>query len=106
MDNVLATRNEYRSQQWAMIIKDCTGSGMSNKEYCRQHGINEKTFYYWLHKIRKQACENAAPQIVAIDAVPETDEKLKIAFKGAELNLPGGVDISAVAAVLLSIQKL
>lgn len=106
MDNVIATRNEYRAQSWALVIKDCAGSGLTNKEYCRQHGINEKTFYYWLHKLRKQACEQAAPQLVAIDPVLETDALLRIEFKGAELTLPADVDMNAVAAVLRSLQTL
>jgi len=106
MDNVIATRNEYRAQNWAMVIKDCADSGLTNKEYCIRHGIKEKTFYYWLRKLRKQACENAVPQLVAIDAAPETGGTLRIEFKGAELKLPADVDKNAVAAVLLSIQKL
>ena len=106
MDKVLAARNEYRAQSWALVIKDCAGSGLTNKEYCRQHGINEKTFYYWLRKLRKQVCEQAAPQIVAIKPVPKTDALLKIEFKGAELILPADVDMNAVSAVLLSLQGL
>ena len=106
MDKVLAVRNEYREQQWALVIKECADSGLTNKEYCRQHGISEKSFYYWLRKLRKQACEQAAPQLVAIDPVPETDALLKIEFKGAELKLPTDVDMNAVAAVLLSLQAL
>ena len=106
MDKVMAARNEYREQQWALIIKECADSGLTNKEYCRQHGINEKTFYYWLHKLRKQACEQTVPQLVAIDPVPETDALLRIEFKGAELTLPANVDMNAVAALLRSIQAL
>ena len=106
MDNVIATRNEYRAQSWALVIKDCAGSGLTNKEYCLQHGINEKTFYYWLHKLRTQASEQGAPQLVAIDSVPEAEALLKIEFKGAELKLPANVDMNAVATVLLSLQAL
>ena len=106
MDKVLAVRNEYRAQQWALVIKECADSGLTNKEYCRQHGISEKSFYYWLRKFRKQVCEQAAPQIVAIDPVPKTDELLRIEYKGAELKLPANVDMNAVAAVPLSLQAL
>ena len=42
MDKILAARNEYREQQWALVIKECADSGLTNKEYCRQHGISEK----------------------------------------------------------------
>ena len=106
MDKVLAVRNEYGEQQWALVIKECADSGLTNKEYCRQHGISEKSYYYWLWKLRKQVCEQAAPQIVAIDPVVKTDEVLRIEYKGAELKLPGTVDMSAVAAILHSLQSL
>lgn len=106
MDKVLAVRNEYREQQWALVIKECADSGLTNKEYCRQHGISEKSFYYWLRKLRKQVCEQAAPQIVAIDTELKTDEVLRIEYKGAELKLPANVDMNAVAAILHSLQSL
>ncbi len=106
MDKILAVRNEYREQQWALVIKECADSGLTNKEYCRQHGISEKSYYYWLRKLRKQVCEEAAPQIVAIDTELKTDEVLRIEYKGAELKLPTDVDMNAVAAVLLSLQAL
>ena len=106
MDNVIMARDEYRAENWALVIKDCAASGLTNKAYCQQHGISEKS-YYWLHKIRKQACEQTGPQIVAIDSVPkEQDERLKIEFKGAELKLPTGVDMNAVAALLTSLQNI
>ena len=106
MDKVMAARNEYREQQWALVIKECADSGLTNKEYCRQHGISEKSFYYWLRKLRKQVCEQAAPQIAAIDPVPKTNEVLRIEYKGAELKLPTDVDMNAVAAILHSLQSL
>ena len=106
MDKVLAVRNEYREQQWALVIKECANSGLTSKEYCRQHGISEKSYYYWLRKLRKQVCEQAAPQIVAIDTKLKTDEVLRIEYKGAELKLPTDVDMNAVAAILHSLQSL
>ena len=39
MGNVIQVRNEYRKQQWTQIIRKCQNSGLSDKEYCRQHGI-------------------------------------------------------------------
>ena len=106
MDKVMAVRNEYREQQWAQVIRECADSGLTNKEYCRQCGISEKSYYYWLRKLRKQVCEQVTPQIVAIDPVPKTDEVLRIEYKGAELKLPGAVDMNAVAAILHSLQGL
>ena len=108
MADVLAVRNEYRAQNWAMVIQECNSSGLSNREFCRQLGISEKTYYYWLRKLRSQMAEATAPQLVPLDPapVPIQDDVLQIQYRGAELKLPAGVDMDAVAALLRSLQSL
>ena len=105
MADVLAVRDNYRAQSWAMVIKECSESGLSNKEYCEQHGISLKSYYYWLRKLRTQMSETM-PQLVQLENISETPECLHIEFRGAELKLPAGVDIDAVAALLRSLQSL
>ena len=104
MGNAIQVRNEYRKQQWTQIIRECQSSGLSNKEYCRQHGISEKSYYYWLRKLRSAAAEGM-PQIVEIEP-PAMEDKVYIRFRGAELALPAGTDVEAIAAVLRSLQQL
>jgi len=106
MADVLAVRDEYRIQQWAVLIQECSASGLTNKEFCRQRGISEKSFYYWQRKLRQQIVEATSPQLVQLEPQPETEDLLQIQFRGAELRLPGGVDLEAVAALLRSIQSL
>ena len=106
MADVLAVRDEYRAQQWAMLIQECKSSGMSNKEFCIQRGVSEKSFYYWQKKLRTKLLEAAAPQLVQLDPVSVPTELLQISFRGAELTLPVGVDMDAVSAILRSIQSL
>ena len=31
MADVLAVRDEYRAQQWAMVVQECRSSGMTNR---------------------------------------------------------------------------
>ena len=106
MADVLAVRDEYRAQNWAMVIQECSSSGLSNREFCRQRGIPEKTFYYWLRKLRSQMAEAATPQLVQLEPPGVSDEQLCIQYRGAELKLPVGVDMDAVAAILRSLQSL
>ena len=106
MADVLAVRDEYRAQNWAMVIQECSSSGLSNREFCRQRGISEKTYYYWLRKLRSQMAEAAVPQLVQLEPVPVQDDMLQIHYRGAELKLPAGVDVDAVAALLRSLQSL
>ena len=113
MADVLAMRSEYRLQQWAQVVKSCNTSGLSNREFCRQHQIAEKTYYYWVRRLRQAAAsqmEDQTPTLVPLDpaqpAFPqETDDMLYIRFRGAELTLPGRTDMDTVAALLKSIQR-
>ena len=106
MADVLAVRDEYRAQNWAMVIQESSSSGLSNREFCRQRGISEKSFYYWQRKLRQQIIETSVPQLVQLDTVPASDEMLQIRYRGAELKLPESVDMDAVAALLRSLQTL
>ena len=106
MADVLAVRDEYRAQTWARLIQECNNSGLTKREFCQQRGISEKSFYYWLRKLRRQMAEAAGPQLVQLDPAAVPDDMLQIQYRGAELKLPAGVDVDAVAALLRSIQCL
>ena len=106
MADVLAVRDAYRAQQWEMVVQECAASGLSNREFCRQRGIPEKRFYYWQRKLRQQIVESAAPQLVPLEPVTESEDLLQIQYRGAELKLPAGVDMDAVASLLRSLQSL
>ena len=106
MADVLAVRDEYRAQTWAMLIQECNNSGLTKRAFCQQRGISEKSFYYWLRKLRSQMAEAAGPQLVQLNSVPVAEDMLQIQYRGAELKLPAGVDIDAVATLLRSLQTL
>ena len=106
MADVLAVRNEYRVENWSALIQECNASGLSNREFCRQHGISEKSFYYWLRKLRHQAAEAAETHLIKLDPTPTVEDMLHIRYHGAELRLPSGVDMDVVTALLRSIQSL
>lgn len=106
MTDVLDVRDEYRAQQWALVIQECSASGLSNREFCRQRGISEKSFYYWQRKMRTQLIEAASPRLVELDPTGIADDVFQIRYRGAELKLPAGVDMDAVAALLRSVQSL
>lgn len=106
MADVLAVRDEYRAQMWTELIQECKASGMTNKDFCIQRGISEKSFYYWQRKFREQLVEATTPQLVQLEAVSPATELLQISFRGAELKLPAQVDMDAVVALLRSVQSL
>ena len=103
----MQVRKAYRMEQWRQIIQDCQKSGLSNKAYCQEQGISEKTYYYWLRKLRMAAVEQAAPQIMELESEDKRrGEVLYIWYRSAELTLPAETDIEAIASVLRSLQQL
>lgn len=50
--------------------------------------------------------ESGTPRLVPLELVSATEDILQIQYRGAELKLPSGVDMDAVAALLRSVQSL
>lgn len=107
MADVLAVRNEYRLQSWMEIIRECEESGLSNREFCFQRGISEKTYYYWLRKVRAAAAAVIEPQLVRVDnpTMSGTEQMIEIRYGRAELKLPEDVDLKALAAFLNTLRR-
>ena len=77
MADVLAVRDEYRAQTWAMLIQESNNRGLTKLEFCQQRGISEKSFYYWLRKLRNQMAEAFGPQLVQRDTVSDIHTRRK-----------------------------
>ena len=107
MADVLAVRNEYRLQSWMEIIRECQESGLSNREFCSQRGISEKTYYYWLRKVRAAAATVLEPQLVRVDnpTMSGTEQLIEIRYGKTELRLPEDVDLKALAAFLNAFRR-
>ena len=43
------------------LINECRTSGMTDIDWCREHGIAVSTFYYWVKQLRKEAAQIPAP---------------------------------------------
>ena len=123
MADVLAVRNEYRLQTWTEIIRECRESGLSNREFCAQRGIGEKTYYYWLRKLRQRtldsmpACQNSnlatAPAETPLTFRPLEVESPVSGMKAAvivhlpqaTLEVASGTDQRTLEAVLLALRS-
>lgn len=66
----------------------------------------KRVFITWLRKLRQQATETAETHLIKLNPTPTEEAMLHIRYHGAELCLPSGVDMDAVAALLRSIQSL
>jgi len=72
-----------RDTKWLEIVKACNESGMTKTEWCREHGIREKSFYYHQTKIRRA-------MIAAIDS-KETNSSAESVGKSSRALVPGQI---------------
>ena len=70
--------HEIRLPQWKQIIWRCQNrpKGQTVKQWTAENQIGEKSYYYWLRKIRKEAYE----QLNSSTALPAVSKKSGIAF--------------------------
>ena len=83
------------------LIHECRSSGMSDSQWCLQHGIRPGTFYNWVSRIKKKgdvyipdpggAAEywpEAKPDIVQINLVREDTQSMSVPQKTVEPIVP------------------
>jgi len=91
MADVLAVRNKYRMENWSALIRECNTSGLSNREFCQQRGISEKSYYYWLRKLRNQAADTEGAKLIKLEPTAIEEDILEIRYhallgKGGDLH--------------------
>ena len=74
--------HKVRCEQWTNIIKECLASGMPKMTWCREHGISDKSFFYWQRILREEAylstLENTLTPAVKENSVPTTTDFVEI----------------------------
>src|SRR5262245_46416024 len=92
---------EERSAYWRDRIVEQERSGMSVREFCKEKGITEQSFYGWRKRFRKQ--EPARFALVetgpAWQQAPKTGLEL-VLVTGERLRIGAGVDPALLSVVL------
>lgn len=58
------------------LIMECRSSGMSDAQWCMQHGIRPGTFYNWVHKLRAKACYDIPEPVCRQDFIPDAKQEV------------------------------
>ena len=107
MSDALEARNRYRMEEWAQIISQCRASGLSNREFCRQNGIPEKTFYYRLKKLREKAAENEITLCrLETESSPCAGCDVRLKYHGADIEVSKNTDSDALKLALRALSEL
>ena len=94
MDQQISTKR----QAWSDHIQAQSKSGLSQKAYCRQHGLKSNQFWYWKQKLV------SAPDKTESEYRQEPSQALFIPVKvdnavpkeGLTLHLPGGFHLTGI----------
>jgi len=76
-------KESLKLSQWKSEIEECTKSGLSVAEWCRQRDINIKTYYYRLRRVRENICEyaeqieQAVVPVKALERLPSSEIKIE-----------------------------
>ena len=127
MDDVTAAKMNFRKEQWKQLILERQASGLSINNWCQQHGFKRTTYFYWLRRIRKEACQ-ALPETQAVapvpfvqigsETVPSTvsnsltepkavspEASIHIRLKGADITIADGTSPQTIRATLLALKN-
>ena len=55
------------------LIMECRSSGLTDFQWCKEHGIHSGTFYNWVSRLRKKACHEIPESISKAAPSPAQD---------------------------------
>lgn len=96
-----AVRQDVRLQEWSVQIEAQQASGLTVQQWCRENGINSKTYYYRLKKVREQYIDSA-PAIVPLN-VSQQNTDIRIEKNGLQISLPANISPDTLLALVQSL---
>ena len=107
---VVSVKKNVRLQEWNRQIEEQRASNLSVQEWCQQHNINSKTYYYHLRKVREEflrsgKAENAQEKteteraVVPILTAPAA-RSITIEKNGLRITLPENISADVLIEVV------
>ena len=107
---IVMVKKNVRLQEWNRQIEEQESSGLSIQEWCKQKGINPKTYYYHLRKVREEYLrsgkgENSQEKketeraVVPILTAP-SGGNISIEKNGLRITLPENISADILIAVV------
>ena len=83
------------------LITECRQSGLTDHEWCQQHGIKDATFYAWIHRL-KQSGEIDIPAVIprVMQRKTEQHDIVKIELEGDRKQIPDDPEESGSSALI------
>ena len=102
--NISLIKSELRLSEWSEQIKHCRESGMPVRAWCEKNGLNAKTYYYRLRKIRERICDSPTQEIVPVTKAVWSGAVIVIEACGIKVSIPEAASAETVAAVVRALK--
>lgn len=123
-------RHPRRSdEEWLSIIKECRTSGLCDKTWCEDHGIQPSKFYYHIRRLKAKACQvterdndphtslqkqevvpisfNDQPVCESLTSItPKTETAVRISFSGIQLEITNLAERETIANTLAVLRSM
>jgi hypothetical protein len=104
MNEIAKVKKEVKLAQWAEMVKSRNESGLTVTDWCKRNGINLKTYYYRLKRMRQAVCSeieqhDIVPAISA-DASQSEDENIILIVGDVKISLPDNFNENTLSRLL------
>ena len=107
---IVLVKKNIRLQEWNRQIEEQKSSGLNVQDWCTQNGVNPKTYYYHLRRVReellkesrtenKQAQNDTVRAVVPILTAP-ADRNITIEKNGLHISLPSDIAADTLLALV------
>ena len=96
---------QNRLSEWAQVVSQCRGSGMTVRQWCEENGISLSSYYKWQRKVYAAAQAQQEARFVEVTpvqpaSVAVSDVSVTVRVAGAEADIHSGADAATVEMVL------
>ncbi len=114
---IMEMKHRAKLQEWSEKIAECRGSGKNVKEWCREQGINTKTYYYWEKAYVTEATRKSGPEtsengmLMRLDLETMPGEGnvvgsgITIRHGESEITLPSGSRMETIAELVRALNS-
>ena len=104
MNKIAKVKKEIKLAQWAEMVRQRNESRLTVTDWCKQNGINIKTYYYRLKRVRQEVCsEMERHDIVPAILVEESQTEgrnIELLVGDIKISLPDDFNESTLKRLL------
>ena len=109
MNSGLQVYNEQgKLLQWAQVVAQCRGSGMSVRQWCQENCVNIASYYKWQRKVYAAAQaqqERSFVEVMPVQPPAVGGVAVTVRIGGAEMDIHNGADTATIESVLRAVKS-